>query len=57
MAENSTVGPADDNDTDGFTVIAHETLGHLDDTVGGSDENQTISLSESGDIQPLQYPY
>lgn len=57
MAENSVVGPADDNDSDNFTVTSHETLGHLDDTEQGSDENQTISLPSNGELQPTQYPY
>lgn len=56
MSENTTVGPAGAT-AGALPITSHQTLGHTDDTEGGSDEASNDSLSESGSLEPIQYPH
>lgn len=52
MAENTENGPAGANKA-ALPVTSHQTLGHLDDTTGGSDEASNDSLSPAGALKPV----
>jgi hypothetical protein len=52
MAENTQNGPAGANKP-ALPVTPHQTTGHTDNTVGGSDESSNHSLGTAGELQPV----
>lgn len=52
MAENTQNGPAGGNKS-AMPVTPHQTMGHTDNTTGGTDESSNHSLGKAGELKPV----